>query len=190
MSWTFFREFLRNWNTTGAIAPSSKYLARRIVEAARVPEANCILEIGTGTGAFTSQIRDTMKPQAHYLGIEMNPKFVATLRDRFPNMRFEAAAAQEYDYGSFLGTEPHFDAIVSGLPWTAFPRTLQESILDHVLPRLKPGGVLATFAYSGFHLLPGGKSFHQLLQSRSAQLQTTRTVWRNLPPAFVYAAVK
>ena len=190
MSWTFFREFLLNWKATGAIAPSSRYLARRIVDAAHIADATRILELGTGLGAFSSLIHSTMKPAAQYLGIDMNPKFIATLHGRFPAMRFETAAAQEFDYTGFLGAGNSFDAIVSGLPWTAFPRALQESILNHVLPHLRTGGVLATFAYSGFHLLPGGRSFTALLQSRCSRLETTHTVWRNLPPAFVYAAVK
>ena len=190
MSWTFFREFLLNWKATGAIAPSSRYLARRIVDAANIAGATRILELGTGLGAFTALVHTTMPADASYLGIEMNPKFVETLHGRFPTMRFETAAAQEFDYAGFLGAGNTFDAIVSGLPWTAFPRSLQESILDQVLPHLRAGGVLATFAYSGFHLLPGGRSFRELLQSRSSRLETTRTVWRNLPPAFVYAAVK
>jgi phospholipid N-methyltransferase len=190
MSWTFFREFLLNWKATGAVAPSSRHLARRIVEAAGIAGSRRILELGTGTGAFTELIHESMPSGAAYLGIDMNPKFIATLHGRFPAMRFETAAAQEFDYAAFLGAGSSFDAIVSGLPWTAFPRPLQESILDHVLPHLRSGGVLATFAYTGFHLLPGGRSFRELLRGRCSRLETTRTVWRNLPPAFVYAAVK
>ena len=105
-------------------------------------------------------------------------------------MKFETAAAQDFDYTSFLGEQPHFDTIVSGLPWTAFPQSLQEAILDRVLPFLKPGGVMVTFAYAGFHLLPGGRRFRSFLQSRCSTLNTTPVVWRNLPPAFVYAASK
>ena len=190
MSWTFFREFLFNWKATGAIAPSSQGLGRCMVKAANVDESRCILELGPGTGAFTSLIRSAMPSGARYLGLDMNPTFITRLSRLHPDLRFATAAAQDFDFNDFLGEAEQFDAIISGLPWTAFPEALQISILDHVMPRLKKGGVLATFAYAGFHRLPSGKHFREKLASHCSTLKTTRTVWLNLPPAFVYAAVK
>lgn len=189
MSWTFFREFLLNWKTTGAIAPSSPALARLVVSSANVAAAGNILEVGTGTGAFTGVIHDLLPPGARYLGLDLNKEFIASLKIRFPFMRFEAVAAQEFDYAAFLGADARFDTIISGLPWAAFPEPLQISILDHVLPWLRPGGTFVTFAYTGFHLLPAGRRFRTLLQRRCLHLHTTRTVFNNLPPAFVYQAV-
>lgn len=190
MSWMFFREALANWRATGAVAPSSEGLARRMIRAAGVESAQCILELGPGTGPFTAQICSAMPAGARYLGLEMNPAFVATLRARFPHLRFETAPAQDFDYAEFLGPNGRFDAIVSGLPWTAFPEVLQVAILDHVMPLLREGGVLTTFAYSGFHLLPNGRRFRSLLRDRCSRLDASQTVWPNLPPAFVYSAVK
>jgi phospholipid N-methyltransferase len=189
MSWTFFREFLTNWQTTGAVAPSSGWLARQMVKAARVAEANCLLELGPGTGAFTRQIQRALPPEARYLGLDMNPAFIARLRGRFPRLCFEQAPAQDFDYSPYLA-EGGFDAIVCGLPWTAFPESLQTAILDKAFAVLKPGGLFATFAYTGFHRLPQGQKFRELLARRSSRLETTGTVWRNLPPAFVYVASK
>ncbi len=189
MSWTFFREFLSNWQTTGAVAPSSAGLARRMMKAARVAEARCVLELGPGTGAFTRHIRQTLRPDARYLGLDMNPAFIASLRGQFPEMRFEQAAAQDFDYETFLNGGG-IDAIVCGLPWTAFPEELQTAILDRAFGVLKPGGVFATFAYTGFHRLPRGQKFRELLTKRSSRLETTATVWRNMPPAIVYVAAK
>lgn len=190
MFWLFFREFITNWKTTGAVAPSSPELARKMVEAAGVPGARRILELGPGTGAFTDLVRRAMPSGASYLGLEMNGRFVAALRNRFPDMQFEQTAAQEFDFGAYLNAGDQFDVIVSGLPWTAFPEPLQIAILDHVMPRLRPGGVLATFAYTAFHLLPSGRRFQGLLRARCSRVERTPTVWTNVLPAFVYSAVK
>jgi phosphatidylethanolamine/phosphatidyl-N-methylethanolamine N-methyltransferase len=190
MSWAFFREFLVNWKATGAVVPSSAALARRIVRDAGIERARTILELGPGTGSITAMLRSTMPPGARYLGLDMNPAFVEGLRGRFPDLAFEAAPAQEYDYAGFLGAGGKFDAIVSGLPWSAFPEVLQIAILDRVMPRLREGGVLATFAYSGFHVLPNGRRFRALLGERCTRLDASPTVWANLPPAFVYSAVR
>ena len=183
---TFAREFIKNWKTVGAVLPSSAALAHRMVEAANVPHARRVLELGPGTGAFTGAIKDCLPHSGHYLGIEMNGEFVKTLKSRFPGFEFAAAAAQEFDFDSYLPQGEAFDSIVSGLPWTAFPEWLQRDILEHVMKRLVPGGCFATFAYFGFHKLPGGQHFRELLQKQPGRLRTTTVVWGNVPPAFVY----
>jgi phosphatidylethanolamine/phosphatidyl-N-methylethanolamine N-methyltransferase len=188
MSWAFFRESLCNWRDTGAVAPSSLHLAQRMVAVAGVCQAGAVLELGPGTGAITQAIAEALPQSSHYLGLELNGSFVERLRGRFPLLRFEQAPAQEFDFDGTLGTDGYFDSIVSGLPWTAFPEGLQIAILDHVLSRLRPGGIFTTFAYTGFHLLPAGRHFRALLADRCESLTTTTTVWRNMPPAFVYAA--
>jgi len=190
MSWHFFREFCSDWRATGAVAPSSRALASRVVELAGVRDAKHILELGPGTGPFTAAVQQAMSEDARYLGLELNGMFVKRLRERFSNMQFEAVAAQEYDFDGFLQPDESFDCIISGLPWTAFPPSLQTAILDHALTRLKPGGRMVTFAYTAFHLLPAGRHFAELLAGRCASLERSRTIWGNVPPAFVYTATK
>lgn len=186
----FFKEYLKNWKTVGAVAPSSLALAKMMVEAAEVRRARSVLEIGPGTGAFTRAIANEMPGSADYLGIELNADFTRRLAAAFPKMRFANAPAQDFDFGSEAGhdSEGRYDVIISGLPWAAFPRTLQTGILDHVLPHLAAGGRFATFAYWGFHLLPAARRFHHLLHERLPGVEVTRVVWRNLPPAMVYVA--
>jgi phosphatidylethanolamine/phosphatidyl-N-methylethanolamine N-methyltransferase len=185
----FLRESLRNWKTVGAVAPSSRELAARVMKAAGADHAHNILELGPGTGAFTEAIFQVKQPQAKYLGIEVNDAFTQQLRARFPQLRFECAGAQEFDLKADEFSAG-FDAIVSGLPWTAFPEGLQRAILGNVLPHLAPGGCFVTFAYFGFHLLPSGQRFRALLESMLPGVQMTSVVWPNLPPAFVYVARK
>ncbi len=184
----FFREYLRNWKTVGAIAPSSSVLARRIVDAADVRRARRVLELGPGTGAFTEAIIEAMPAGCEYLGIELSADFTRRLRGRFQGHRFENASAQDFEFASCLGGAEGFDVILSGLPWASFPHDLQTAILDNVLPRLAPGGRFATFAYWGFHRLPRARQFHALLHKHLPGAESSRVVWRNLPPAFVYIA--
>lgn len=187
---SFFQEFIRNWKTVGAVAPSSPALAYRMMESAEVGRARHILELGPGTGAFTSAILDSMPHGSTYLGIELNEAFVTQLRPRFPSMDFRIAGAQEFDFASYLSGREPFDVVVSGLPWTAFPQSLQEAILANVLPHLCDGGRFATFAYYGFHRLPSGQRFRGLLHNKLPGVETSRVVWGNVPPAFVYVARK
>ncbi len=187
---TFLKELRHNWKTIGAVAPSSPALAERMMEAAGVWQARRILELGPGTGAFTAAIADSMPHGSDYVGIELNETFVQQLRPRFPRLRFECADAQAFDFSQTLAPGEKFDAIISGLPWAVFPRGLQEAILNNVLPHLAPGGCFATFAYWGFHKLRSGRQFRSLLHELTHGVETTRIVWGNLPPAFVYLARK
>ena len=185
-SLSFVRQAFRNWKEVGAVAPSSPKLGARMAEVAEVWRASRVVELGPGTGALTSAVLDTLPHDAEYLGLELNPSFVETLRHRHPGRRFEVAAAQDFDFRSVWPADPTFDVIISGLPWSAFPQSLQTAILDHVLPGLRPGGRFATFAYYGFHQLPNGRRFRRLLHSRLTGVESSRVLWANLPPAFVY----
>ena len=184
----FFKEYIRNRKTIGAVVPSSPALARRITEAADVSNAGRVLELGPGTGALTAAIADSLPRRSEYLGIELNGDFAARLRLRFPDLQFANAAAQDFDFDAMMAPDERFDVIISGLPWASFPCALQRAILDRVLPRLAPGGRFATFAYWGFHKLPAGRKFRSLLHERLHGAETTRVVWSNVPPAFVYVA--
>ena len=184
----FFRQYLSNPGVTGAIAPSSRFLARCIVDAAAIEPGKRVLELGPGNGAFTGEVVRALGGTGSYLGIDINPMFIASLQRRFTSLSFVAGDAATYDFSQYCKANGAFDAVVSGLPWAAFPQSLQVSILEQVLPQVTEQGTFVTFAYLGLHLKPAGRGFRRLLHSYFAQVSTTSTVWGNLPPAFVYIA--
>jgi phospholipid N-methyltransferase len=81
-------------------------------------------------------------------------------------------------------------AVVSGLPFASFANDLQDEVLGAVREALVPGGVFATFAYWQGLMVPQGLRFRRRLHDEFSLVTTTRTVWANMPPAFVYRAVK
>jgi phospholipid N-methyltransferase len=78
------------------------------------------------------------------------------------------------------------DAIVSGLPWAAFAPEMQQRVLDEMMRVLRPGGRFVTFAYLQGLLLAGGQNFARVLPKYFSEVQRSRIIWNNLPPAFVY----
>ena len=80
--------------------------------------------------------------------------------------------------------------IVSGLPFASFESELQDQVLAAVKGALVDGGVFATFAYWQGLLVPQGRRFRRILGDEFSEVTTTKTVWTNVPPAFVYRAVK
>jgi phosphatidylethanolamine/phosphatidyl-N-methylethanolamine N-methyltransferase len=82
----FLGEFLLHPTKTGAIAPSSQGLARRMVEWIDLPEAKTVLEYGPGTGVFTEHIIRQMPAGSKFAAIELNPRLAELFRRRHPDV--------------------------------------------------------------------------------------------------------
>ncbi len=186
----FLRQFVRDPATIGAVAPSSRTLAVRMVEWIDFGAADVVVEYGPGTGAFTAEILRRLRPDATYLGLEVSPVMVSHLRERFPRITvYEDCAAnirsrlQDHQVDAV-------DVIISGLPWAVFSEDVQDRILSESVEALADGGVFATFAYLQGLLMPAGIRFRNKLNSMFAAVETSRVTWFNLPPAFVYRCRK
>lgn len=184
----FLTEFIRRPQNTGAIAPSSRALADTIVEEIGLQTASLVVEYGPGSGAFTGKILETLRDSAEFVAFENNLRMHGEVSRKFPGVDIihdsivNAEGALE-ERGYAAGS---VDAIVSGLPWAAFPDPLQESLLEVTFDILKPGGHFATFAYIHGTMLPAGKRFREKLERHFDRVDRSPIVWRNLPPAFVY----
>jgi phosphatidylethanolamine/phosphatidyl-N-methylethanolamine N-methyltransferase len=182
----FFAEFVLHPTKTGAVAPSSQYLARVMVQWIDLPGAKTVLEYGPGTGVFTEHILGRMRPDAQFAAIELNSRLAELFRRRHPQLTLvEDSVANVEEICRRLGLES-VDCIVCGLPWASFPESLQTRILDQMMTVMGPGGQFVTFAYLQGLLLPPGRRFAALLPRYFSHVSKSRTVWLNLPPAFVY----
>jgi phosphatidylethanolamine/phosphatidyl-N-methylethanolamine N-methyltransferase len=175
----------------GAIAPSSRHLARAIVESLDLKDAKTVVEFGPGTGVISDALIPAIPPGCRYLAVELNPSLARVFRQRHPRAELrEDSAANIRAICDREGID-HVDCIVSGLPWSSFSRELQVSILEAAVSVLRPGGELVTFGYRIGTWLPAGRRFHKHLAPRYfSRLWKSRYVWRNLPPAFVLHCVK
>lgn len=184
---TFLKEFLRHPIQIGAVIPSSLALSDCIVHAGRVPEARSIVELGCGTGVVTERILALKKPEASFVALEINERFVNLTKERCPTATvLNVSAAKLTDYAPPGG----FDAVVCGLPWAAFPDALQDELLAAVHAGLAEGGRFVTFAYLLGVPLPSGLKFRKKIRRQFAGVRATPVVWTNIPPAFVYVAEK
>ncbi len=182
----FLGEFILHPTKTGAIAPSSQHLARAMVEWIDLPKAETVLEFGPGTGVFTPWILDRMPAGSRFAAIEANSRLAELFRRRHPGVTLvEDSVANVGAIQRRLGLGM-VDCIVCGLPWASFPESLQTRILDEMMTVMSPRGQFVTFAYLQGLLLPPGKRFAALLPRYFSHVSKSPTVWRNLPPAFVY----
>jgi phosphatidylethanolamine/phosphatidyl-N-methylethanolamine N-methyltransferase len=182
----FIREFIAQPEVTGAIAPSSAYLARAMTEGIGLNTADAVLEYGPGTGVFTEHILRQLKPRATFAAVELNEQFANTLKSRYPNVPvFQDSAANARIICDKAGIRS-VDCIVSGLPWATFSPWLQVKCLEEMMRVLKPGGWFVTFAYIHAVALAPARKFAGLLPRYFTTVVKSPVVWLNVPPAFVY----
>ena len=186
----FLTQFRRAPRSVGAIVPSSDALAQAMIAPIDFVNARTIVEFGPGTGVMTTAIQKRLKPGTNYVGIEINETFHRTLTIRFPDLQFFNRGAQDVtDILAALGIES-CDAIVCGLPWASLPIELQGRIMAGIMQVLRPGGVFVTFAYLQGLMLPAAGMLRRRLKSEFARVETTKIVWRNVPPAFAYVCYR
>ena len=186
----FLAAFVKRPFDTGSITPSSAELAAAMVEDMGISEADTVVELGPGTGVFTRVIQEQLKPEASLLCFEINPEMAEALRRNFPKAHVVNDSVENLAHHLEEAGCHGVDATISGLPWAAFSPERQRRLLDAAIKPLKPGGRFATFAYSHAAWMPPARRFRELLESRFSEVATSRVVWRNVPPAFVYRCRK
>ncbi|MEU6129813.1 methyltransferase domain-containing protein [Saccharopolyspora sp. NPDC047091] len=173
----------------GAVAPSSPYLAREmasIVPRAASEGGPVVVELGPGTGALSRAVRDRLPEGGRHLAIELDSGMVEHLRADLPWLEVvQGDAAKLRTLLADNGVD-RVDAVISGLPWSIFPGELQRDILGEVGKVLTPGGAFTTFAYVHALGMAGARAFRNRLDLAFDEVLTSRTVWRNVPPARIY----
>ncbi|HEX3868795.1 MAG TPA: methyltransferase domain-containing protein [Pirellulales bacterium] len=201
----FFREFVQNFHTTGAVLPSSRFLGSALTRyvaahpSDRRPRA--ILEVGPGTGAVTSCLVNRLAPDDRLTLVELNESFVTHLRGRFASEPSFARVADKtqiiHDRLENLDAAHPFDVIVSGLPLNNFSVSDVEQILSTLGRLLAVGGTLSFFEYIAVRTARcyvGSRKQRQRLRGISRALESLfaerrirrQWVWANFPPAWVH----
>lgn len=163
----------------GAVAPSSRYLARKMLGPIDFSQVNLIVEYGPGTGVFTREIAARLPSAARLLVIETNPAFYDHLAAVYAtNDQVIVANDSAENTKALLKrhklTTP--DYVISGLPFAALPTSVSHAILRQTAELLGKNGTFITFQYT---LLK-----KPLLQSYFGDIRVTREL-RNVPPAYV-----
>jgi len=183
----FFRMFLTEPNVVGAIVPSSEALAIEMVKRANVTRARTIVEVGGGTGAITGVITREAPREAMIISIEINTTFARILSSRFGNVHVITDSAERLSVYLQAAARTSADSVISGLPWASFDDHLQRRLLGVMGNALAATGTFVTFAYWHASMLPAARRFREHLEKMFSDVDVSPVIWRNLPPAFVYA---
>ena len=182
----FLAAFLRTPFATGAVAPSSRALAERMLEGLDLARARTVVEVGPGTGAFTGPILAASGAETLVVAVEVNGAFAASLERRYPGLLVVNDSVERLS--AVLGAlgRPQADVVVCGLPWGILDAGTQSRLLAGIAASLQDGGRFVTFGYAHCALLPWSRRFRRLLAGDFVELDPSPVVWQNLPPAIVY----
>jgi len=152
--------------------------------------AGVVVEYGPGTGVFTHEIVQHVRPDATFFAVEANEAFAAAFRESFPDILLYEDSVENIGAICDQRQVSTIDCIVSGLPWAAFSEQKQDLYLDEMLRKMADGGQFSTFAYLQGLVLPSARRFRHRLEETFTSVETSDTVWKNLPPALVYRCRK
>ena len=175
----FIKEFIKNPKFIGAVAPSSEYLAKKMIEDINFKECNCIIEYGPGTGVFTEKLIARKKENTLLLVIENNKEFYENLFSMYgykENVKIINDGAENIKKYLKEYNIKQVDYVVSGLPFTVLPVSISNAILKNTKDILSNEGEFITFQYS---LLK--KNF---LEKYFNNVKVKKAMI-NLPPAYV-----
>ncbi|AZS15844.1 phospholipid methyltransferase [Paenibacillus lutimineralis] len=176
----FFYKFLRSPGQIGSVTPSSKFLARAMVEPVSWDEVNSVAELGAGTGAITKYIRTVVKADTRVLLFEKDPVLYRELRFQYAQYGCYRDACR-LQYVMNQEKIEQLDCVISGLPFFNFPQTTRDHLLDEIIASLKDGGLFIAFQYS--------RQMKKQLAGRF-DIEEIKFVPLNVPPAFVYVCRK
>lgn len=199
---TFLQEVRRNFQTTGALLPSSPALTRAVAEEiAPGRGGRSILEIGAGTGACTRKILPRLAPTDRFVVYELNEVLFGYLRSRLEGHghwhRFADIVDLRCDAFPNNAEEGAYDIIVSGLPINNMTPSFVEEIFRSIFKCLKPGGKFVFYEYCFIRGLKRPfvgprhavrlRKIERILDKylRSNEIRR-RTVFGNIPPAWVH----
>ncbi len=178
----FLQQILTNYKEIGAVAPSSKFLVKKMLHLSAIRSAINIVEIGAGTGVITHEILDQSNQNAKVIVIETNEIFCEQLEE-IPDERLKVYNRSATDLRYILTKEgiDKADCIISSLPLAMIPEQPKIEIMEAIHNSMHEHTLYVQYQYS--------LASYQLLQTHFSSTKVDFVLF-NLPPAFVYTSTK
>lgn len=174
-NWSFFREAIRNFRSTGAIARASPVLVKRLIKLIPGDRPLNIIELGPGDGNVTQALLHRLHPESRLTVFEINTTFVGRLRQlndtRLTVLNVGADRLLEH----FDPTTVDF--VVSSLPLSMIDQPVKREIIRQSHRVLTAQGRFLQYQYA--------LQDYGLLKDNFYKVDVGFT-FANMPPAFVY----
>jgi phosphatidylethanolamine/phosphatidyl-N-methylethanolamine N-methyltransferase len=185
--WAFLRRAVRRPHLFGSPAPSGRALAAQL--AGLLPDSGrpTVVELGAGTGALTTRIRDRLPAGSRLLAVELDEVLATHLAARLPGVDVRQGDAEHLPELLAAAGITRADAVVTSLPWTLLPGHRRDAALDAIAAALTPEG-MATAVLTRTALPGRARELRQAFEARFAEVEAMPVVWRNVPPAALLVA--
>lgn len=179
----FFVEIFKKNSNVGSITPSSRFLAKKMLQHIDFSKDCVIVEYGPGMGVFTKKIVEKLSANSRLYVFELNKEFFIDLQNEIKDKRVHLICDSAAKIKEYLAKDniEHIDYIVSSLPLSLIPEEIREDIVLQSFNSLKKGGKMTQFQYS--------QQCKHIFKAHFSKLDTEFTLL-NVPPAFVYVCEK
>lgn len=169
--------------TSGAVAPSSRFLVDKMLNEINFSKAELIVELGPGNGKITKKILSKLNSKAMLICFEINNHFYQELQKiNHPQLivlnKSAEAVKEELEKLGYIKS----CHIISSLPLANIPKTISDNILQKSYASLSEEGTFIQYQYSLTYFKKLKKVFNQSISLDFEML--------NLPPAFIYRCKK
>lgn len=180
-TFTYLKSFATD-KDVASITPSSQYCVKKLCEKIDFSTTKVIVEYGGGTGVFSKYILKQMTADSRLFVFETNDKFFTKLSQiDDPRLTIFNNSVEKMLQLLPEDVVGHADHIISGIPFSFFDWDMKINILNKTLSSLKDEGSFLAYQTSGHLKKPLTEVFKNY---------TTDFCWKNLPPYFIYEAVK
>ncbi len=176
--------FFKDLKQTGAIAPSSKFLAKdlvtqlkRKISSNECPSLN-ILELGPGTGPLTKEIARQLRPQDQLDIVEIHKKFYQIVKSKYRQTNIQTYHTDILEFEA----DHQYDFIFSSLPYENMPQNISKKIWRKKLELCSPSAYICYFKYVKFRKFKC--DFEEKVVEKYSR--NKKIVLLNLPPAKIY----
>ena len=181
----FIAAWLRAPMKMGAVLPSSRALARALVDQIDLSRDGMIIELGAGKGVVTHALMEGGIPHDRLLIVEREKQLHALLHASFHELEVICADAMELDRViAGMGIEK-VNAIVSSLPLISMPSAIRHAIEQQMADAIGEQGMIIQYTYgTKSPISPGELKRYGLVGQR------VKLVLANVPPAHVWVYKK
>jgi phospholipid N-methyltransferase len=175
------KAFVRHGRKIASFAPSSRAMARKVVDGIDWASVRYLVELGAGTGPITAELVRHMRSQTRLLVVELDPLLCSRLQARFtgiPNLDVIHGDAAHLEQLLHERGIQQVDHVLSGLPLPSFPESLRRTILTTAARVLAPGGTFRQLT-----VMP--LVYYRLYARYFTDIRFRFVPW-NLPPGGVY----
>jgi phospholipid N-methyltransferase len=179
--WLMVKAFFRQGKRIASFAPSSRSMARKLLDGIDWETTKTIVELGAGTGPITAAMVARARPATKLIVIELDPTLCGRLRHRFKDVpNVDVVLGDATKFGEILAARgiAEVDHVISGLPLPSFPAAGRDQILETASRMIVTGG-----AFRQITVMP---LIYYKMYRRYFESVKFRFVPFNIPPGGVY----